>query len=271
MHVMLFKVLLLVATIVSLVTARDVPENLRALYQSVRARGTCSNKLADGFFATDTGPGNFCYCGDHLKSDGIIYIQGQRGALADMDIDCDGALGGPADDGRCSPARSGDFQGQTSFRDTVQSYGIPDLNTYVHPYVVFGNSGRRGWNTFSPSKHGIRPLSIVAVVCGDKLVYGIWGDTNGDDGPRAMVGEAAISLATECYGRKMAGDNGHSDTDVLYIAFTGDDAVPGAHGANWKANSFAEFEASITGLGDSLVAGLTADSGAEKVCGWGWT
>lgn len=184
-----------------------------------------------------------------------------------MDVDCDGALGGPADDGRCSPARSGDYQGQTSFLGTVQSYGIPDLNTYVHPYVVFGNSGRRGWSSFDPTKHGVRPLSVIAVVCGDKLVYGIWGDTNGDDGPRAMVGEAAISIATECFGQRMAGDNGHSDTDVLYIAFAGEDAVPGAKGANWKANSFAEFEDSITKLGDSLVAGLSADSGAERYVG----
>lgn len=56
MHTMLFKVLLLIPASVSLATARDVPENLRTLYQSVRARGTCSNRLADGFFATETGP-----------------------------------------------------------------------------------------------------------------------------------------------------------------------------------------------------------------------
>jgi hypothetical protein len=33
-------------------------------------------------------------------------------------------------------------------------------------------------------------------------VYGIWGDTNGDDGDEAMVGEASISLATACFGSK---------------------------------------------------------------------
>ena len=149
----------------------------------------------------------------------------------------------------------------------MQSYGIRDLNTYVHPYVVFGNTGRRGWNTFNPSKHGIRPLSIIAVVCGDKLVYGVWGDTNGDDGPRPMVGEASISLATECYGQGMSGDRGHSATDVLYLAFTGDEAVPGVNGANWSANSVAEFEQSIQALGDSLVARVTPDSGAERYVG----
>lgn len=56
MHAMLFKVLLLIAACISLVTARDVPENVRTLYESVRARGTCSSRLADGFFATETGP-----------------------------------------------------------------------------------------------------------------------------------------------------------------------------------------------------------------------
>jgi hypothetical protein len=51
------------------------------------------------------------------------------------------------------------------------------------------------------------------------------------------------------------GNNGHDDTDVLYIAFTGDDAVPGK-AADWKANSYTDFEASITALGDKLIERL---------------
>lgn len=69
-----------------------------------------------------------------------------------------------------------------------------------------------------------------------------------------MVGEASISLATACFGKKINGNSGHDEDDVLYIAFTGQDAVPGAHGAAWSAKSYDEFEKSITALGDKLVA-----------------
>lgn len=69
-----------------------------------------------------------------------------------------------------------------------------------------------------------------------------------------MVGEASISLATLCFGDAMTGNNGHSDLDVLYIAFTGTDAVPGADGADWKATSPDDFEASLETLGSKLLA-----------------
>lgn len=101
----------------------------------------------------------------------VLYIQGTGGSFANMDIDCDGAQGGPADDGRCGS--SGDTQSITSFADTVASYnkGIDDVNANVHPYVVFGNAGSKaGWKTFDPQAYGVRPLSLMAVVCGNKLV-----------------------------------------------------------------------------------------------------
>lgn len=106
-----------------------------------------------------------------MKDYGVIYLQGTNGRLVNMDIDCDGEQGGPADDGRCGS--SSDTQSQTSFQDQVASYdtGIQDLNANVHPYVVFGNDGSKpGWKTFRPQDHGIEPLSVMAVVCGDKLV-----------------------------------------------------------------------------------------------------
>lgn len=84
-------------------------------------------------------------------------------------------------------------------------------------------------------------------------IYGVWGDTNGDDGPQAMVGEASISLATACFGRGINGNAGHDDNDVLYIAFPGKDAVPGARGAKWNAQSYDDFARSIAGLGDTLI------------------
>jgi len=31
---------------------------------------------------------------------------------------------------------------------------------------------------FDPTKFGIQPLSVVAVVCGGKLTFGVWADTS---------------------------------------------------------------------------------------------
>ncbi|TVY39516.1 Endo-chitosanase [Lachnellula occidentalis] len=224
--------------------AGDVPSNVQGFYDGIKSAGSCSNKLSPSFYANDDGSKTFSYCGDHLNDYKVIYLQGTGGAMADMDIDCDGVQHGKGDDGRCDS--SGDTQSQTSFADTVASYnkGVKDLNAFVHPYVVFGNVGSKG--SFDPKSKGVEPLSLMAVF------YGIWGDENGDDGPKAVIGEASISMATFCFGNSVNGDSGHDETDVLYIAFTGKDAVPGASAA-WDANSATGFESSIKSLGDKLV------------------
>lgn len=92
-------------------------------------------------------------------------------------------------------------------------------------------------------------------------IYGVWGDTNGDDGDFPVVGEASIALATACFGDGINGDSGHDQDDVLYIAFTGSGAVPGARGAQWNAQDYTDFENSISALGDSLVARIGNSSG----------
>lgn len=84
-----------------------------------------------------------------------------------MDIDCDGEQKGG--DGRCKS--SGDTQSQTAFKGQIPGNAIKDLNANIHPYVVFGNEGHYN-PTFDPKAHGIKPLSVMAVVCGDKLVCG---------------------------------------------------------------------------------------------------
>ncbi|KAI0538472.1 chitosanase [Xylaria digitata] len=249
--------LLALSALAGVTLARDVPQNVQDLYNSIKGEGECSNVLQGGFYTLEDGSNDFTYCGDRLDSHGIIYQQGTSGALSDMDIDCDGVQGSPADDGRCG--NSGDTQSVTSFADTVREYGkgVEDLDANIHPYVVFGNVGSNpGYTNFDPREYGIKPLSVIAVVCGDQLIYGIWGDENGDDGPKAVIGEASISLATACFGKGITGNNGHEETDVLYIAFRGSGAVPGANGAKWDAANFAEFEASIKCLGDSLVSQL---------------
>ncbi|KAL2153608.1 hypothetical protein VTH82DRAFT_4763 [Thermothelomyces myriococcoides] len=246
------------------VAARDVPSNVRDFYNSLKAKGDCSNKLATGFYAKDNGPGSFSYCGDHLSDYNVIFLKGPGSEFADMDIDCDGEQNGKGDDGRCG--NSDDTQAITSFQWIVEGYnkGIKDLNAFVHPYVVFGNTGSKsGWKTFEPREYGIEPLSVMAVVCGDKLFYGVWGDENGDDGDKPMVGETSISLATACFGTSMTGNNGHDETDVLYIAFPGADAVPGADGAKWDADSWQEFEASIEALGDKLIQRIGGNGGGD--------
>lgn len=184
-----------------------------------------------------------------------------------MDVDCDGTTGGGVgDDGRCRADLSPDIQNATSFRDAVAGYGrgVTDLNPYVHPYVVFGNArgtrGRKGWRAFDPTAHGMRPLSVMAVVCpGYKLVFGVWGDTNGDDGTKPMVGEASLSLATACGGPRINGDSGIDEDSIMFLGFTGDEAVPGPDGADWAAADFDTFERSIEGLGSKLVARIRAD------------
>ncbi|CEJ82058.1 Putative Glycoside hydrolase family 75 protein [[Torrubiella] hemipterigena] len=244
------------------VFARDVPSNVRSLYDSIRSSGSCSNVLKDGFYSQEGDTRDFCYCGDHLASDGIIYLQGKGGQLVNMDIDCDGALG--TGDGSCDS--STDTQGNTTFRDTVQSYnkGIDDLNAYVHSFVVLGNQGSKdGYVEFDPQSVGIEPLSIVAVVCADKMIYGVWGDTNGDDG-LPLIGEVSVSLGHACYGDAVNGNQAHDANDILYIAFTGQDAVPGADGAKWDSATFDEFEASLQAQGDRLIAKLGSGTGTAK-------
>ncbi|KAL8849082.1 MAG: hypothetical protein Q9221_005926 [Calogaya cf. arnoldii] len=238
-------------------SAISVPSNVRNFYNRVRpATCTGTEKLKGGFYDQEGSGAQWSYCRKAFPSGKhAIYLHGPSTKLANMDIDCDGDLSNPVD-GRCG--KSQDTQGQTSFKSQVQAASgrkVSDLNSNIHPYVVFGNERDDGGATFNPKSVGIKPLSVMAVVCGDKMFYGVWGDTNGDDGP-PLVGEASLSLATACYGKSMNGNNGHDTADVLYIAFPGDDAVPGSS-ANWGASNFQQFEDSITALGSSLVARLS--------------
>ncbi|KAL8734303.1 MAG: hypothetical protein Q9166_001501 [cf. Caloplaca sp. 2 TL-2023] len=161
-----------------------------------------------------------------------IFLHGPS-TFAYMDIDCDGDLFDPGD-GRYRSSE--DTQGQMDFFDQVRKIwkdNIKELSANVYPYVVvFGNDREDGGPTFDPGD------------LGSKLVE---CDTNGDDG-KPLVGEASISLATVCYGNSVNGNSGHDEDDVLYVAFTGDDAVLGSK-AKWDAKKFKEF-------GDRLVKRL---------------
>lgn len=87
-------------------------------------------------------------------------------------------------------------------------------------------------------------------------IYGVWADTNGDDGP-PLVGEASISLATACYGSEdINGNAGHGENDVLYIAFPGSVDETVQTDAAWDSKSFDDFESSISDKGDQLIQRL---------------
>lgn len=85
---------------------------------------------------------------------------GGPSTLADMDVDCDGAN---RSGGKCANDPSG--QSMTSFMDELPAFGIPDLDANIHSYVVLGT------DNFDPKSFGIQSLSVVAVVCGTKMVF----------------------------------------------------------------------------------------------------
>eukprot|EP00980_Cylindrotheca_fusiformis_P029366 scaffold23455_cov173-Cylindrotheca_fusiformis.AAC.1 len=74
-------------------------------------------------------------------------------------------------------------------------------------------------------------------------------------------------MATLCFGTEMTGNNGYDGTDVLYLAFTGSDAVPGADGASWTAKNPVAFEKSISTLGQSLLERINDGDAAPSPTG----
>lgn len=224
------------ATAALRVLARDIPNNVADFYNANIA-GTCANPLSDAFTDGETSTADIFYCSD--PTSGVVYLKGPDGTYADMDIDCDGLN---ASAGLCSNDPTG--QSQTAFQTQVQAFGIDDLDAHVHPYVVLGNEGATP--AFDPGSAGVLPLSVVAVVCNNQLIYGIWGDTNGD----VSTGEASLALGQLCFGDDaVSGDNGYTGHDILYIAFPGDAAVPGSS-ADWTAATKEDFESSIEALGE---------------------
>jgi hypothetical protein len=68
------------------------------------------------------------------------------------------------------------------------------------------------------------------------------------------VGEAALAAGELTFGDAVNGTVSHEPNDVLYIAFRGQDAVPGKNGASWAAGSKEAFAASIHDQCMALVA-----------------
>ncbi|KAI5791884.1 fungal chitosanase of glycosyl hydrolase group 75-domain-containing protein [Geopyxis carbonaria] len=229
------------------VAAYDIPAGLQTYYDGVKAGGCSSFVEGRGDLNDGHGQSGYGFCTDTA---GVVYISGKND-LADMDVDCDGSA-------NCG-GESQDYQPQTAFDSELQEggYGIDSLDAGDIPFVVLGTCDV-GIDSLSGGP--IKPLSIVAVVCGGQLLYGVFGDTNGCDNDN-VTGEASISLAQMCFPNEgIDGDHAHDAHDVLYMAFTGDDAVPGANGADWTAKDPVKFMDSIKALGDKLVAGVVGGS-----------
>ncbi|KAF3932054.1 hypothetical protein ABW20_dc0104850 [Dactylellina cionopaga] len=216
-------------------SALSVPSTLQTFYNNVKSGGCRSfvggkSNLNDG-----QGKSGFGFCSDTAN---VIYLSG-KSSLGDMDVDCDGAQ-------NCG-GLSGDFQGETAFDDILsKSYGIKTLDASIHQFSVLGTCNLNLQGT-------IQPLALVAVVCNNQLFYSVWGDTNGCD-DNNFTGEASVSLAQMCFPNEgLNGNNGHAGHDVLYLAFTGSDAVVGPNNAKWKAKSASEFQSSLKAFGDSIL------------------
>lgn len=118
---------------------------------------------------------DYVYCGDHLKSEGIVYIQGVNGNLAALGPSCAGDTYRYNDDfdSYCDSSLDNPVN-PTTFQPIIQSYnvGVSDFNPYVTSFVTFGNveSKNPGFISFDPRKYGIEPMSIIAVVCNNRMV-----------------------------------------------------------------------------------------------------
>jgi len=171
------------------VSARDVPPNIEALYNNVKKTGNCKNILKTGFYAKDDPPNSkstlisllrgkfrkgrgrqliraladrinliaFSYCGDHL-SEGVIYLQGTGGALADMDIV---RLTFPS-----SPSHLLEYTNLNPHRTATASNTVPPTTAAVVPLKIH-----------NPTPHSKTPLhrttkaSLVSTLLSTHMSY----------------------------------------------------------------------------------------------------
>ena len=125
---------------------------------------------------------------------------------ADLDVDCDGKVST-----KCNLMTDPWFMSQTAATDSSGDA----LDAAALPFVVVPGRSTK----FDYRAAGLAMGSVVAVVHGDELVYGILGDV----GPTSYIGEASYRMA-ELLGIDPDPRVGGTEEPVSYIAFTGDDA-----------------------------------------------
>ncbi|KAI6780412.1 uncharacterized protein J7T54_007261 [Emericellopsis cladophorae] len=155
----------------------------------LRSKSDCDGNLSYGFHNSQFEPGDMSYCGDNLDSHGIIYLLGPHGKLSNLDINCDGQPYHALSDCCRSHAANRTFLPSTSIRHLIEDYdvGIPDLNSHIHSFIVFGDRGPLGWDTSDPHEYGTERASLMmipeGVRLGDELESGdgvLWrGDERG--------------------------------------------------------------------------------------------
>jgi hypothetical protein len=147
-------------------------------------------QVSSGKYATDEGgAATVPVC----KLNGAVFWK------ADMDIDCDGKQ-----TSTCNSNTDPWYQSQTSFGGA--------LDAAVLPYVVIPLPSSK----FDYTKQGISGGQSVAVIYGNKVVYGVFGD----EGPSGIIGEASVAMAT-ALGIPSNPKSGGVDAGVTYIVFTG--------------------------------------------------
>ncbi|BGP11477.1 hypothetical protein JCM10049v2_007384 [Rhodotorula toruloides] len=222
----------------------DPPSSLSTFLTQIGTGGSLScekgggvglDTRSGGYHTNGKGKSGTRYCGDKKDAPKMVWWQ------SNMDVDCDGSN----KKGPCS--NDGSFQGQTAFQDKSGK----DIDAQ---YVVIDQD-----KDFDPTKFGVQPLSVVAVVCGGKLTFGIWADTNalGD------MGEVSVYLAQVCFGTGMNGDAGYDNPDVLYVAFPGEksETVPSKEGKdlNEIATLGQGLVQKVFGSGGGVVSGGTGN------------
>ncbi|APR86904.1 secreted protein [Minicystis rosea] len=160
------------------------------------ALGSCKQLAGTTSFRKDSGGS---------KSVPICSIPGAVWWTADLDVDCDGGKGAAC---KADPY----YQAETAATD---SKGNP-LDASTLPYVVIPMAS----NGFDYKQAGLKLGSVVAVIYGGKISYGILGDV----GPAGVIGEASYAMAKEL-GINPSPTVGGVDSGVTYVAFTGTSAV----------------------------------------------
>ncbi len=168
------------------------PPAVTAAALLAKAKG-CTTKVSSAPYAKDSGgAANVDVCG--LK--GAVFW------AADMDIDCDGKQSTI-----CNKTTDPDYQSQTATTDSKGQY----LDAATLPYVVVPGVSSR-WDY---KASGVALGSVVAVIYGDKVEYGIIGDI----GPTSIIGEASYAMAQRL-GINPNPSSGGVSSGVTYIVFT---------------------------------------------------
>lgn len=147
--------------------------------------------------------------GKYAKDSGgaaTVDICGLTGAVfwkADLDVDCDGKM-----TAKCNLGTDPAYMNQTAATDSMGNA----LDAAALPYVVVPGVSTR----WSYRAAGLAMGSVVAVIYGDHLEYGVLGDV----GPVAAIGEASYRMA-ELLTINPNPSTGGTAAEVAYIAFTG--------------------------------------------------